>query len=121
MRISTRSAWCSKATVRSARARTKDLAGRAGRDARALFPGGSAGSGSTGCARSFARAAEGLSSITCAEKLLAYALGRSRSLGRAAPRRDAQAKLSDERLQFRLLVETIVTSPQFLTTDAANP
>jgi mono/diheme cytochrome c family protein len=94
-------------------ARTKDLAGRPV-DTNAVFPGGVQGSGLEGV-EAFIREhrqkdfVDGLS-----RKLLAYALNRSLQLSDEALIEQMEASLPANQYRFDSLVETIVTSPQFL-------
>jgi hypothetical protein len=94
-------------------ARTKDLAGRPV-DIRAVFPGGSEGSGVEGV-QSFIRQNrqnEFLDSLS--RKLLAYALNRSLQLSDEATVERMNSRLAANGYKMNSLVETIVTSPQFL-------
>ncbi|MDP9170125.1 MAG: DUF1592 domain-containing protein [Acidobacteriota bacterium] len=93
--------------------RTKDLAGRP-IDASATLPGGVQENGFEGVQR-FIRDhrqkdfVEGLS-----RKLVAYALGRSLQLSDETLVERMDARLAARQYRFNALVETIVTSPQFL-------
>jgi hypothetical protein len=93
--------------------RTKDLAGRLV-DAMATFPGGSQGSGFQGIQQYIRehRQNEYLENIS--RKLLAYALNRSLQLSDEPMIERMQARLAANGYRFGTLVETIVTSPQFL-------
>jgi hypothetical protein len=93
--------------------RTLDLGDRPV-DTRATFPGGSEGSGVEGL-RAYIKAhrQEDFLDNLC-RKLLAYALGRSLILSDEITVRDMRAKLTANRQRFGSLVESIVTSPQFL-------
>jgi hypothetical protein len=93
--------------------RTKDLAGRPV-DAQATFPGGSQGAGLDGL-QSYIRARREKDFLNnLCEKTLAYALGRSLILS-DEPLLDAmRAKLAASGYKMSALIETIVTSPQFL-------
>jgi hypothetical protein len=94
-------------------ARTKDLAGRPV-DAQAVFPGGSQGAGFEGV-RTYIREhrqADYLDNLS--RKLLAYALNRSLSLSDELTVQRIEARLAANGYRFASLVETIVTSPQFL-------
>ncbi len=94
-------------------ARTKDLAGRAV-DTLVSYPGGSEGSGLQGL-QSFIREhrqAEFLSNLS--RKLLAFSLNRSLQLSDQALIDRMGTQLAAKDYRFTTLVETIVTSPQFL-------
>jgi hypothetical protein len=96
-------------------ARTKDLAGRPV-DIKAVFPGGSEGSGFEGVQayiRQY-RQKDYLDNIS--RKLLAYALNRSLILSDDLTVDAMQARLAANGYRFASMVETIVTSPQFLNT-----
>jgi hypothetical protein len=94
--------------------RDKDFAGRPV-DTRATFPGGSEGSGVDGLRRYLRdhRQQDFLDNLC--RKLLVYALGRSLLLSDDAIIDDMRSKLTTSGNRFSSLVETIVTSPQFLT------
>jgi hypothetical protein len=93
--------------------RTKDLAGRPV-DVQATFPGGSQGAGLDGL-QSYIRARREMDFLNnLCEKTLVYALGRSLTLS-DEPLLDAmRAKLAASGYKMSALIETIVTSPQFL-------
>jgi hypothetical protein len=94
-------------------ARTKDLAGRPV-DTNATFPGGGQGSGFEGV-RAWIREnrqAEFLDGLS--RKLLAYALNRSLQLSDEATVERMNSRLAANGYKMNSLVETIVTSPQFL-------
>ncbi len=94
-------------------ARTNDLAGRP-IDAKASFPGGSEGTGLEGV-RAYIRENRQNQFLDGFErKLLVYALNRSLLLSDELVIDRMQAKLAANRYRFSSLVETIVTSPQFL-------
>jgi hypothetical protein len=94
-------------------ARAKDLAGRA-IDAKASFPGGSEGTGLEGV-RAYIRENRQNQFLDSFEhKLLVYALNRSLQLSDELVIERIQTKLAANRYRFSSLVETIVTSPQFL-------
>jgi hypothetical protein len=94
-------------------ARAQDLAGRA-IDAKASFPGGSEGTGLEGV-RAYIRENRQNQFLDGFErKLLVYALNRSLLLSDELVIGRMQAKLAANRYRFSSLVETIVTSPQFL-------
>jgi hypothetical protein len=94
--------------------RVKDFGGRPV-DNRATFPGGSEGAGLDGL-RNYLREhrQEEFLDNLC-RKLLVYALGRSLLLSDDATLQDMRAKLAANGYRFSSLVESIVTSPQFLT------
>jgi hypothetical protein len=100
--------------------RTKDLAGRLV-DAMATFPGGSEGSGFQGIQAYIRghRQNEYLENLS--RKLLAYALNRSLQLSDEPTIERMQAKLADNGDGFDTLMETIVTSPQFLNKRNREP
>ena len=94
-------------------ARAKDLAGRP-IDAKASFPGGSEGTGLEGV-RAYIRENRQNQFLDGFErKLLVYALNRSLLLSDELVIDRMQAKLAANHYRFSSLVETIVTSPQFL-------
>jgi hypothetical protein len=94
-------------------ARAKDLAGRPV-DAKASFPGGSEGTGLEGV-RAYIRENRQNQFLDGFErKLLVYALNRSLLLSDELVIDRMQAKLAANRYRFSSLVETIVTSPQYL-------
>ncbi len=94
-------------------ARTKDLAGRPV-DTKATFPGGFDGEGFAGVEAYIRehRQADYLNNIC--RKLLAYALGRSLVLSDDLVVQRMEARMAANGDRFDSLVETIVTSPQFL-------
>jgi hypothetical protein len=100
--------------------RTKDLAGRLV-DAMATFPGGSQGSGFQGIQAYIRghRQNEYLENLS--RKLLAYALNRSLQLSDEPMIERMQAKLAANGDGFDTLMETIVTSPQFLNKRNREP
>ena len=93
--------------------RVTDFAGRVV-DTRATFPGGSEGAGLEGLRRYLRehRQQEFLDNLC--RKLLAYALGRTLLLSDDSTLHDMEAKLLADGFRFGSLIETIVTSPQFL-------
>jgi hypothetical protein len=93
--------------------RTKDLASHAV-DTQATFPGGGEGSGLEGVQTYIRehRQKDFLNNLS--RKLLAYALGRSLQLSDEPAIERMQTRLTANAYRFNLLVETIVTSPQFL-------
>ncbi|HLX60658.1 MAG TPA: DUF1592 domain-containing protein [Planctomycetota bacterium] len=92
--------------------REKDLAGHVV-DTRATFPDGSEGAGLEGL-RSYIRQKrqDDFLNHLCRE-LLAYGLGRSLILSDDATINDMRAKLAASNYRFDVLIESIVTSPQF--------
>ncbi len=94
--------------------RDVDLAGRAV-DTRANFPGGSAGAGLDGL-RTYLRdrRQEEFVDNLC-RKLLSYALGRTLSPSDDALVATMRQRLTANDFRFGSLIETIVTSPQFMT------
>ncbi len=93
--------------------RTKDLAGHAV-DTRAVFPGGTEGTGLAGL-QSYIRANREKDFLdNLSRKMLVYALGRSLLLSDEPLIQRMDAKLAANGYRFSALVETIVTSPQFL-------
>ena len=104
--------------------RTQDLGDRPV-DTRAVFPGGSEGRGVTGLQAYIRAHRQGDFLDNLCRKLLAYALGRSLILSDEITVRDMRAKLAANGHKFGTLVDTIVTSPQFLNkrgpSDLANP
>jgi Protein of unknown function (DUF1592)/Protein of unknown function (DUF1588)/Protein of unknown function (DUF1587)/Protein of unknown function (DUF1585)/Protein of unknown function (DUF1595) len=94
--------------------RTKDLAGRLV-DTQATFPGGSQGSGFDGL-RSYIRTHRESDFIdNLCRKMLVYALGRSLLLSDEPTIEATRKKLAANGYRLSSLVESIVTSPQFLT------
>ena len=93
--------------------RSKDLAGRPV-DTKASFPGGSQGTGLTGL-QSYIRAHREQDFLdNLSRKMLVYALGRSLLLSDEPLIQRMNAKLAASGYRFSSLIETIVTSPQFL-------
>jgi Protein of unknown function (DUF1588)/Protein of unknown function (DUF1585) len=93
--------------------RERDLGGHPV-DARATFPDGSEGTGLDGLRHYLsARRQEEFVANLC-RKLLAYALGRSLIPSDQATVEAMRARLSADGHRFGGLIETIVTSPQFL-------
>jgi Protein of unknown function (DUF1592)/Protein of unknown function (DUF1588)/Protein of unknown function (DUF1587)/Protein of unknown function (DUF1585)/Protein of unknown function (DUF1595) len=93
--------------------RDNDLAGRPV-DNTAVFPGGSHGAGFEGV-QAYIREHRQKDFIdNLSRKLLAFALGRSLQLSDEPAIERMQAKLTANGYRFTPLVETIVTSPQFL-------
>ena len=93
--------------------RSKDLAGRPV-DTQAVFPGGSKGTGFEGVQVYIREHREKDFIDNFSRKLLAYALGRSLQLSDETAIERMQTKLAASGYRFGPLVETIVTSPQFL-------
>ncbi|HEV3006006.1 MAG TPA: DUF1592 domain-containing protein [Pirellulales bacterium] len=93
--------------------REKDLGGRPV-DAKATFPDGSEGMGPDGLRRYLRneRQAEFIDNLC--RKLLAYALGRGVVLSDQATLEQMRGRLEADDYRFGGLIETIVTSPQFL-------
>ena len=100
-------------------ARKKDLAGRSV-DTTVTYPGGVEGVGLEGL-RAFIRGYrqdQFLSNIS--RKLLAYALNRSLQLSDESLVEHMETQLAADKYRFHALVETIVTSPQFLNKRASE-
>ncbi len=94
-------------------ARTKDLAGRAV-DTSVSYPGGSQGTGFEGL-QAFIREHRQQGFVNnLSRKLLAYALNRSLQLSDESIVERMETRLAAKEYRFNALVETIVTSPQFL-------
>jgi hypothetical protein len=94
--------------------RTKDLAGRPV-DTQATFPGGGEGSGFDGL-RNYIRTHRESDFIdNLCRKMLVYALGRSLLLSDEPTIDATRSKLTANGYRLSSLVESIVTSPQFLT------
>ncbi len=93
--------------------RSKDLAGRTV-DARATFPGGSQGDGLDGLLSYIRTNREKDFLNNLSEKMLAYGLGRSLMISDEPLLEAMQAKLAASGYKLSALIETIVTSPQFL-------
>ena len=101
-------------------ARTKDLAGRPV-DTAAAFPGGSQGSGFEGV-KAYIREHRQKDFVdNMSRKLLAYALNRSLQLSDEALIDKMETRLAAKEYRFDTLVETIVTSPQFLNKRNPDP
>ena len=93
--------------------RSKDLGGRP-IDATAVFPGGSEGNGLSGL-RAYIKAHRQDDFLdNLSRKLLSYGLGRSLILSDDSTVHSMHANLAASGQRFDSLVETIVTSPQFL-------
>ncbi len=93
--------------------RAVDLGGRPV-DTQAAFPGGRAGIGLEGLRRYLHETREQEFLDNFCRKLLAYALGRSLVLADDVLLGKMRARLAAQSNRFESLVETIVTSPQFL-------
>jgi hypothetical protein len=94
-------------------ARAKDLAGRPV-DTQAVFPGGSQGTGVSGL-QAYIRANREKDFLdNLGRKMLVYALGRSLLLSDEPLAQKINARLAGGGYRFSALIETIVTSPQFL-------
>jgi hypothetical protein len=98
--------------------RTKDLAGRPV-DANATFPGGSHGAALAGLQEYIRANREKDFLDNLCRKMLVYALGRSLILSDEPLVQRMNAKLAASGYRMSALVETIVTSPQFLRTRVA--
>ncbi len=94
-------------------ARQVDLAGRPV-DTSAVFPGGSQGSGVEGVIHYIQQHREKDYLENLSRKLLAYGLSRSLSLSDELTVEQMQTKLAANGYRFDTLVESVVTSPQFL-------
>jgi hypothetical protein len=101
-------------------ARTKDLGGRTV-DASADFPGGSKGAGLAGVEEYIREYRQKGFVDNVSRKLLAYALDRSPQLSDEPLVERMESKLEARKYQFDSLIETIVTSPQFLERRSAAP
>ncbi len=93
--------------------RDKDLGGRSV-DARATFPDGSEGSGLDGLRSYLSEKRQDEFVENLCRKLFAYALGRSLLLSDKTTIEQMRAKLTADGERFDSLIESIVTSPQFL-------
>jgi hypothetical protein len=94
--------------------RDKDLAGRA-IESVATFPGGSEGSGLEGLRKYIRENRQNDFIDNVCGKLLVYALGRSLIPSDDLLIQDMHAKLVANGYRFDTMIESIVTSPQFLT------
>jgi hypothetical protein len=95
-------------------ARTKDLAGRPV-DTNVVFPGGSRGAGAEGVETYIREHRQAGFVDNLSYKLLAYALNRSLQLSDESVIDRMKTRLLAKEYRFDSLVESIVTSPQFLT------
>jgi hypothetical protein len=93
--------------------RTRDLGGRP-IDANAQFPNGREGVGLAGLTKYIRDSRQDGFIDNLTRKLLAYALGRTLQLSDEKLLREMRMKLAANDFRFSTLVETIVTSPQFL-------
>jgi len=101
-------------------ARTADLAGRPV-DTAVTYPGDVQGNGLRGL-QDFIRAHRQREFVdNLSRKLLAYALNRSLQLSDEALLERMESRLAEEEYRFDTLIETIVTSPQFLTRRISVP
>jgi len=96
-------------------ARTKDLAGRA-IDPSATFPGGYPGSGFRGVQAYIREHRQNDYLQNLDRKLLSYSLSRSLQLSDEPLVERMQARMAASGYRFSSMVETIVSSPQFLNT-----
>ena len=100
--------------------RTKDLAGHPV-DTQAAFPGGSEGNGLQGL-QAYIRAKREKDFLdNFSRKLLVYALGRSPLLSDEPLIQRMNTQLVASGYRVSALIETIVTSPQFLNRRTADP
>jgi hypothetical protein len=93
--------------------RVRDLGGRPV-DTKATFPGGSSGEGLGGLAAYIRRQRQQDFVDNLCRKLLAYGLGRSLLLSDEPLVKQMRARLEANDYRFSTLVDSIVTSPQFL-------
>jgi hypothetical protein len=93
--------------------RDVDLGGRPV-DAKATFPDGSEGTGLDGLRRYLSQQRQQDFADNLCRKLLAYALGRGLLLSDNTTLEQMHARLAADGDRFGGLIETIVTSPQFL-------
>jgi hypothetical protein len=100
--------------------RTKDLAGRTV-DARASFPGGHEGAGLAGLQDYIRSKREKDFVNNLSGKMLVYALNRSPVLSDEPLLEQARTKLAENGYRISALIETIVTSPQFLNRRDPDP
>ena len=99
--------------------RDHDLGGRPVAS-RATFPDGTEGDGIDGLRRYLSERREGEFVDNLCRKLLAYALGRTLLLSDEILIKEMRTKLAADGHRFGLLVESIVTSPQFLNKRGAD-
>jgi hypothetical protein len=101
-------------------ARTKDLAGRPV-DTNVTYPGGAHGIGLEGL-QAFIRDSRQRGFVdSLSRKFLAYALNRSLQLSDESLLERMETRLAANEYRFHSLVETIVTSPQFLNKRLPDP
>jgi hypothetical protein len=100
--------------------RSSDLAGRLVK-AVAEFPGGGQGEGLAGVQAYIREHRQDDYLDNLSRKMLAYALSRSLQLSDEPEIEQAQANLKKNNYQFGSLIETIVTSPQFLHRRGSGP
>jgi hypothetical protein len=93
--------------------RTNDLAGRAV-DTKASFPGGAEGDGFEGVRAYIHERRENDFVDNLCRKLMAYALGRGLMLSDEPAIEEMRGKLAANQYRFQTLIESIVTTPQFL-------
>ena len=93
--------------------RESDLAGRAV-DAHAMFPGGSEGAGLDGLRRYIRDHRQSDFVRNLCGKLLAFALGRSLTPYDDPTIAEMQVRLEADGYRFDSMIQSIVTSPQFL-------
>jgi Protein of unknown function (DUF1588)/Protein of unknown function (DUF1585) len=99
--------------------RSKDLAGRPV-DTRAVFPGGIQGAGLEGVEAYIRELRQKDFIDNICRKLLAYSLGRSLLLSDELTVAHMKTTLAANDYRFTPLVETIVTSPQFMNKRSTN-
>jgi hypothetical protein len=99
--------------------REVDLGGRPV-EVSASFPGGFEGAGLDGLRRYLREHRQQDFLDNLCRKLLAYALGRNLILSDDLTVAEMNAKLAANRYQFNTLIESIVTSPQFLNKRASK-
>jgi mono/diheme cytochrome c family protein len=100
-------------------ARAKDLGGRPV-DTRATFPGGSEGAGLEGLRKYIREHRQEDFVDNLCRKMLSYALGRTLILSDDPAIQEMREKLAANDYRFGVLIESIVTSPQFLTKRARD-
>jgi Protein of unknown function (DUF1585)/Protein of unknown function (DUF1588) len=93
--------------------RDRDLGGHPV-DAKATFPDGSEGAGLAGLRRYLAERRQDAFVQNLCRELLVYALGRGLLLSDEATIKNMRVRLAADGHRFDSLIETIVTSPQFL-------
>ncbi len=100
--------------------RTHDLAGHPV-DTQAVFPGGAKGEGFAGVQTNIREHRQNDFLDNLSRKLLAYALGRSLMLSDETTVEQMRGALGKNEYRFASLVETIVTSPQFVNKRNPDP